>query len=170
MRRSKKESGHLPVFGVGPLYVYGIVLLTVAAMLCCELPRFIGGLLPGVWAKGLDVLGVLLMASGAILWILAVPVSKVHVSIKQNKLLTTGVYAWVRHPIYSAVMLFCTGWIFVIGNLYFFILPVLYWLFLTVLMKATEEKWLRDHYGEEYEAYCQRVNRCIPSFPKRERA
>ena len=167
MHQSKKESGYLPLHGVGPFYVYGIIMLTAAATLCRKLPCFVAGTLPKVWAIVLDVLGALLMASGVVLWILAVAVSKVYASIKQNKLLTTGVYAWVRHPIYSAVMLFCTGWIFIIGNLYFFILPVLYWLFLTVLMKATEEKWLRDRYGEEYEAYCRRVNRCIPGFPKR---
>ena len=52
------------------------------------------------------------------------------------------------------------------GNLWLLILPVLYWLFLTVLMKCTEEKWLKNLYGVEYEEYCWRVNRCIPWFPK----
>jgi protein-S-isoprenylcysteine O-methyltransferase Ste14 len=46
------------------------------------------------------------------------------------------------------------------------LLPV-FWAFLTVLMKATEEKWLRDLYGQEFEEYCARTNRCIPWFPKR---
>ena len=29
---------------------------------------------------------------------------------------------------------------------------------------VTEEKWLRDLYGKQYEDYCNRVNRCIPWF------
>ena len=37
---------------------------------------------------------------------------------------------------------------------------------MTILMKATEEKWLRELYGKEYEDYCKRVNRCWPWFPK----
>lgn len=31
-----------------------------------------------------------------------------------------------------------------VGNAWFFILPFLYWGILTVLMKVTEEKWLKD--------------------------
>ncbi len=31
---------------------------------------------------------------------------------------------------------------------------------MTVLMKATEEKWLRNLYEQEYADYCRRVNRC----------
>ena len=41
------------------------------------------------------------------------------------------------------------------------------WVILTVVLKKTEEKWLLDLYGEEYENYKSRVNRCIPWFPKR---
>jgi protein-S-isoprenylcysteine O-methyltransferase Ste14 len=29
---------------------------------------------------------------------------------------------------------------------------------MTVLMRATEEKWLKNLYGEEYEEYCRQVN------------
>ena len=99
---------------------------------------------------------------GAVMWIMAVIVSKVDDNIKKNHLVTTGIYAWVRNPIYSACMFACTGFILIIGNVFFFVLPFVYWLFMTVLMKHTEEKWLRDLYGQEYEDYCKRVNRCIP--------
>ena len=51
-------------------------------------------------------------------------------------------------------------------DLFFLILPFAYWLFLTILLKNTEEKWLRELYGKEYEEYCRRVNRCWPWFPK----
>ena len=37
---------------------------------------------------------------------------------------------------------------------------------MTVLMRATEEKWLKNLYGEEYEGYCRQVNRCSPWFRK----
>ena len=85
------------------------------------------------------------------------------------RLVITGAYALVRNPIYSAAMLACTGGILLIGNAWFFPLPLLYWLFMTLLMKATEEKWLKKRHGSEYEAYCRRVNRCWPWFPRRDR-
>lgn len=34
-------------------------------------------------------------------------------------------------------------------------------------MIFTEEKWLRKTFGAEYDAYCKRVNRCIPWIPER---
>ena len=37
-----------------------------------------------------------------------------------------------------------------------------------LIMKAAEEKWLRDLYGREYEDYCKRVNRCRPWLPAKE--
>lgn len=54
------------------------------------------------------------------------------------------------------------------GNFILLILPFVYWIFMTVLMKNTEEKWLSELYGDEYAAYCRRVNRCIP-FPSKAR-
>lgn len=61
-------------------------------------------------------------------------------------------------PIYVAVILALSG--LGLG------LPAVYWLFLTVLMKHTEERWLLERFGREYEDYCRRVNRCIPWFPR----
>ena len=35
------------------------------------------------------------------------------------------------------------------------------------MMKLTEEKWLSDLYGAEYDTYCKRVNRTWPWFPEK---
>ena len=78
-------------------------------------------------------------------------------------------------PVYVAVIIAVTVIAVIAGNstafqtgrvtfqkipLFFF-----YWIFMTVLMKCTEEKWLKNLYGGEYEEYCRRVNRCIPWLP-----
>ena len=112
------------------------------------------------------MIGAFLIAAGAVLWVQAVFRAKIDDGITNNRLVTDGVYALVRNPIYSAFLSVCTGTLMIYGNLWLLILPVLYWLFLTVLMKCTEEKWLKNLYGVEYEEYCRRVNRCIPWFPK----
>ena len=43
-------------------------------------------------------------------------------------------------------------------------IPVFFinWGIMTIVLKNTEEKWLTDLYGEEYEEYKKRVNRSIP--------
>ena len=160
-----KKDEHLPMYGVGPIYVYVIALMTLAAVLMRNLPAFASG---RIEAHTLLLMpGVLLIAAGVALWVYAVPVSKIDDGIRENRLVTTGAYAMVRNPIYSAVMIACTGVLLIVGNVWFLVLPLVYWLFMTVLMKATEEKWLRDLYGREYDDYCKRVNRCWPWFPKR---
>ena len=161
-----KKGEHLPMYGVGPIYVYVIAAMTLAAVLMRDLPAFASGRLE-MAQKLLLALGVLLIAAGVALWVYAVPVSKIDDGIRENRLVTTGAYALVRNPIYSAVLIACTGVLMIAGNAWFFVLPFVYWLFMTVLMKATEEKWLRDLYGKEYDEYCKRVNRCWPWFPKR---
>ncbi|MBR5637502.1 MAG: hypothetical protein IKW81_11295 [Pseudobutyrivibrio sp.] len=47
------------------------------------------------------------------------------------------------------------------------VLGIVDWLILTLVLKNTEEKWLFEVYGEEYMIYKNRVNRCIPWFPKK---
>ena len=162
-----KKQDHLPIYGVGPLYVYVIAALTLAAFFLRKLPVFSSGQMKEMRTP-LLVLGILLILSGIALWIYAVLISKIDDGIKENRLVTTGAYSLVRNPIYSAAMIACTGVILLIGNAWFFPLPLFYWLFMTVLMKATEEKWLKKLYGSEYEDYCQRVNRCWPWLQKEE--
>ena len=164
-----KKQDHLPVYGVGPIYVYVIAVLTLAAVLLRNLAVFSSGKLDAVHTP-LMVFGIILILAGIALWIYAVPISKIDDGIKENRLVTTGAYALVRNPIYSAAMIACTGVILIVSNAWFFVLPFIYWLFMTVLMKATEEKWLRDLYGKQYDDYCKRVNRCWPWIPVKGRA
>ena len=163
----QKKKEHLPMYGVGPIYVCVIAALTLASFLLRNMRAFAAGRLMLLETPAI-VIGALLIALAIFTWIQAVLVSKVDVSIQENKLVTTGVYAWVRNPIYAAFMILCDGALLIAGNTYFFILPLVYWIFLTVLMKATEEKWLRNLYGHEYDDYCRQVNRCIPWPPGRD--
>jgi len=88
-------------------------------------------------------------------------------SIAENKLQTGGIYAWVRNPMYSGWWMAITGLSLMWHN--FMVLPfvVVNWIILTVVLKNTEEKWLLNLYGKEYEEYKKRVNRCIPWIPRR---
>ena len=61
---------------------------------------------------------------------------------------------------------FFYGVLMIAGNLFFLPLFFFYWVFMTVLMKCTEEWWLKRLYGREYKEYYQKVNRCIPWLTK----
>ena len=159
-----KTSDHLPLFGVGPLYGGIVVALTVAGCVCGSLISF--GKVPQMKIP-LLILGILLVVYGVSLWIRAVIVAKLDDGIKENRLVTGGVYAHVRNPIYSAIMFACTGALCIAGNLLFLPLFFVFWALMTVMMKNTEEKWLLDRFGKQYSDYCKRVNRAIPWFAKK---
>ncbi len=46
-------------------------------------------------------------------------------------------------------------------DLWQLILLPFYWLFLTVLIKQTKEKWLLALHEQKYVEYCRRVDHCI---------
>ena len=155
------KKDHLPILGVGPLYVITIVLITIISIIFSA-TRFIPVITFTNMRWIFILIGILCFAIGITLWLRAVIIDKLDTHIIKNELVTTGVYAYVRNPVYSAFMFVCTGVLLIYGNLILLLLPIIYWGFMTVLMKSTEEKWLEDLYGKEYVQYRQRVNRCIP--------
>lgn len=157
----KPEKEHLPFMGVGPVYVGGILTLTAVAIFLSRAEKIpVAG--AGALQRPLWTLGLLLILGGAWMWFAAFFKSDIDKSIEANRLVTDGVYAHVRNPIYSAFLFLCTGALLMEANLWLLVLPVIYWLFLTLLMKFSEEKWLLALYGQPYADYCRRVPRCIP--------
>jgi len=159
-----KNTAHLPLFGVGPLYGAIVAALTVAGCVAGSLISF--GRVPQAKTL-LLVFGIFLIVYGVTLWVRAVLVAKLDDGIKENRLVTGGVYSHVRNPIYSAIMFAGTGALCIAGNLLFLPLFFVFWALMTVMMKKTEEKWLLDRFGKQYSDYCKRVNRAIPWFAKK---
>lgn len=157
------DKKHLPVYGVGPIYGVIIIAATVLGIFLSAAGILDFSKVP--FSKiPFIIAGIAVAALGFWVWFSAA--FRIDKYIKGNVLCTDGIYAWVRNPCYSGIMLMCTGALWMANNFTLLILPVIYWLFMTVLMKNTEEKWLLELYGEEYSEYCREVNRCIP-FPGR---
>ena len=158
-----KKSKTLPIYGVGPVYVISCLILTIIALIlnCYKIIPIL---------KFLDlfmiILGILFIIIGAILWLSAVLVTQVDRKIKDGELITTGIYSIVRNPIYSAFFFIFTGIIFLVNNIYLLALPITFWIYLTILLKLTEEKWLKDKFTDEYDRYSKNVNRVIPNVFK----
>ena len=161
MKKEKQE--HLPVMGVGPVCIAIMIAFTAAGIALVKFNMLTSGDVGGGVITVLFVIvGILCIAGGIILWYAAVFSAKIDITIKSNRLETGGVYALVRNPIYSAFLFICIGALLFCRNWYVLILPPLFWVYLTVFMKLTEEKWLSERFGEEYKAYSKRVNRLIP--------
>jgi protein-S-isoprenylcysteine O-methyltransferase Ste14 len=79
----------------------------------------------------------------------------------KHELITTGPYAWIRHPIYLAMMLFLTGLTLVGANwaLVGFLIISILDLFLRM---PREEQMMVENFGEAYNAYRQRTGGIFP--------
>ncbi|MBI4415457.1 MAG: isoprenylcysteine carboxylmethyltransferase family protein, partial [Euryarchaeota archaeon] len=95
----------------------------------------------------------------------------------ERRLITTGIYAYVRHPLYLAFVLFPLGLVLLTLNYLTLLLALSFWFFtdgdleacgrrgkLTFLPTAIEceEEGLRRRYGEEYERYASRTGTLVP--------
>lgn len=161
----KDREAKLPIFGVGPIYVISCFLLTIGGFTLDYYGFLSSGKVPKVQIF-MSVIGMFFIIGGITLWIKSVLFQKISEEIKSGHLVTDGVYSIVRNPIYSAFILIFTGGLLLAYNLYLLILPCIFWVYLTILMKFTEEKWLKEKFREEYVAYCKKVNRVIPWFRK----
>ncbi|MDU5223881.1 MAG: isoprenylcysteine carboxylmethyltransferase family protein [Finegoldia magna] len=162
----KSQEFKMPAFGVGPIYVITCLILTIAGI-CLHLNEYI---YQGELSQGkifFIIAGIFMILLGIYLWIQAVIVQKINKKVTEKKLITTGVYSIVRNPVYSAFIFIFTVLLLFTANYILLILPFVFWAFLTILMKNTEEKWLKNEFGEEYEIYLKQVNRVIPRIRRK---
>ncbi len=81
----------------------------------------------------------------------------------QARLIDSGVYSWVRHPMYLGILMSCLGFFFASPSL----LSLGVWLVFFVLydkMATYEEKDLIRILGEDYIAYQKRVPKWFPKL------
>jgi len=78
-------------------------------------------------------------------------------------LVTTGIFAHCRNPMYIGNMLIMTGMFIMADSVLVYCIVPLVVFFYQAIVKA-EENFLRMQFGDEYEEYTRRVNRWIPSL------
>jgi protein-S-isoprenylcysteine O-methyltransferase Ste14 len=109
--------------------------------------------------------GVLLCAAGLLLIFLSLVSfgKSFRVGIDQDhpdQLVTTGVFAFSRNPIYAAFALVLLGQFLLFSNWILLVYMVAaIWLFHRQVLR--EEEYLRSHYGQPYLEYCSRVRRYL---------
>jgi protein-S-isoprenylcysteine O-methyltransferase Ste14 len=86
------------------------------------------------------------------------------VSIKvDHQLIRTGPYAWVRHPIYSGLLLAMAGTALARREPRDILAFVLLW-FGFWIKSRMEERFMRKTFGAEYEEYSRSTGALIPKF------
>jgi len=84
---------------------------------------------------------------------------------RPGRLITTGVYAIIRHPRYLQLYLGFLGSALIANYLALYLVVAL-WLPGIYVIVLLEEKELRDRFGPAYDEYCRRVPRFIPGFTR----
>lgn len=77
-------------------------------------------------------------------------------------LVTTGLFAHCRNPLYVGNILILAGVGLVSNSLVFLTIGLPLFLFCYRAIVAAEENFLRQKFGREYDDYCARVNRFVP--------
>ena len=79
-----------------------------------------------------------------------------------KNLVVTGLYQYVRNPIYVAVVAIILGQAMLFGDWRVMVLGALFWLAFHIFVVAYEEPTLQRTFGAEYETYRANVPRWIP--------
>jgi protein-S-isoprenylcysteine O-methyltransferase Ste14 len=160
---------------VRPLLVATIVIVIPLVHLGCPLLLALAG--PGWgWRGGhptlLNLLGLLPVMLGFFLlgWILTTMLTvvptlplRIRLGLRPARLVQTGPYAWMRHPIYVAEGCLWVGMIVLLGS------PVAAAVFACLMLAGSrwlvrgEERALEEQFGDEYRAYRARVP-ALPHF------
>jgi protein-S-isoprenylcysteine O-methyltransferase Ste14 len=78
-----------------------------------------------------------------------------------NKLVTTGVYAFTRNPMYLAMTLLSLGVAVWVGQPLMYLSPLLMYLIADLAFIPFEEAKMRRQFGDQFDAYCKRVRRWV---------
>jgi len=80
----------------------------------------------------------------------------------KHRLITRGVYRHIRHPMYSALLLYSVGQALVIPNWVAGPANLIAFAILLALRVGAEERMMGEAFGDEYAVYSARTKRLVP--------
>ena len=161
MKNFQNKNQKLPLYGIGPYLILVIACISIIGILSSD-NILSSGVIDGFLRIPFYITGIIFISIGICLWYLGAVKFNVSNYIINNKLNTQGVFAWTRNPMYSGWWFLIVGIMLFWSNLWLLIVIPIQWFVLTIVIMCTEERWLGDIYGEEYEEYCRTVNRLLP--------
>lgn len=121
-------------------------------------------IVPGPWTR----LGWCLMAMASAAPIAAlIQFRRAHTTVNPHKpetastLVTAGVYAWTRNPMYLGLAILLLGWAIKLGTFTPVLIALLFIPFIQHVQIRPEERVLRAQFGKDYDQYCNRVRRWL---------
>jgi protein-S-isoprenylcysteine O-methyltransferase Ste14 len=160
-----------PRFGGRGEYLVAIQVIIVAAFLMVPPwpPEIAGETLPWLgWLR----LAALLLSGGVALFFavggfLAIRkyLTPLPYPVEDNRLVETGVYGVIRHPLYSSQLFAAAGWTLFTASLPHLLITLAAFAFFN-FKASKEEAWLTERHPE-YPDYARRVGKLFPRFRKK---
>ncbi|MHA1987858.1 MAG: methyltransferase family protein [Promethearchaeota archaeon] len=131
----------------------------------------------------LQIIGLIIIFFGLILYLISGKNIIKYVyskATKERKMMTAGIFAYIRHPLYLSFILIPVGFILITLNL----LSLLYFIAFTISTHPDEEcdregkftfvtkevrceeEYMKKFYGKDYEEYIKKTGRLLPKFRK----
>lgn len=157
-----RQQREMTEFGVGPrLAVLIVCYLALAVIAQINSPDMM--LMTSEPLIVFPAVGAVLVATGLVFW--AIGATKIDKAFKEHRLLTSGVYGVVRHPMYCGLILFvgtgiaiwCRSWALLT-------VPLAACVGFTFLHRV-EDRYLEKTFGQEYLQYRSKVNALVPFLP-----
>lgn len=108
------------------------------------------------------VIGIILLLAAIKLFVDVKINSDIDVAIATGKLKTDGIYRYSRHPLYFSILVMSAAILFIAGNTFTYIIPIILYIVLGKWLDKTEDAWLKEAFGSEYEDYKHRTHKIIP--------
>jgi protein-S-isoprenylcysteine O-methyltransferase Ste14 len=84
----------------------------------------------------------------------------------EHKLITNGIFGYIRHPMYASQWVWVIAQSLLLQNWLAGFLSVIVWTIFYSLRVPPEEKMMLDAFGDEYREYMTRTGGVIPKLPK----
>jgi protein-S-isoprenylcysteine O-methyltransferase Ste14 len=146
------------------LSLNGLILFAALVIYAFFMPQFYWMQLPLMaivrWIGVVVGMGCLPLVAW-VQWTLGESSSKTLTIQDDHKLVKTGPYSRIRHPMYSVHTLWFLSWFLVSTNLLFAIYWIL-WIAYIAIRIPQEEKMLIEKFGDEYKEYMRNTGRLLP--------
>jgi len=115
----------------------------------------------------LTIVGVLLIVGGVALRIWSIVSLGKHFTTTvtvhtEHQLIESGPYSIIRHPSYTGAFLAISGVSFLLNSVYSIFITIFLMLLAYYIRIESEEKLLKDYFGEKYSIYARNKKRLFP--------
>lgn len=142
------------------IFLVPLLALIAVRLISVGIGRAPHPVLDGPWVSAaLSAVGLALVGLGLVLRVLA---RGWKAENSRGRLVTTGLYAYLRHPLYVASFLIGLGLCLILGDRVVLAVYVALFVLVHGLVIHGEERWMAEHWGEEYRRYAARIPRFLP--------